>query len=94
MRFKWPKSASRTLCGSVLAVGLPPAHYGAQHKTSANYFTGQGVVQFEFQSKLYSIFIEKAMCFPQAYAAAVTVLPFLFDLQAQYAIRPYPHLPP
>ena len=47
-----------------LAVGLPPAHYGAQHKTFANYFTGQGAAQFEFQSKPYSIFIEKAMCFP------------------------------
>lgn len=47
-----------------LAVGLPPAHYGAQHKSFANYFTGRGAVQFEFQGKTYSIFIEKVMCFP------------------------------
>lgn len=62
-----------------LAVGLPPAHYGTQHKTFSAYFTGRGAVQFEYQGKLYSIFIEKAMCFPQAYAAAVTMLRSLRD---------------
>lgn len=62
-----------------LAVGLPPAHYGAQHKSFANYFTGRGAVQFDFQGKVYSIFIEKVMCFPQAYAAAVTMLQALRD---------------
>ena len=36
-------------------------------------------MQFEYQGKLYSIFIEKAMCFPQAYAAAVTMLRSLRD---------------
>ena len=61
-----------------LAVGLPPAHYGAQHKAFSAYFTGRGAVQFEFQGKTYSIFIEKAMCFPQAYAAA-TMLQSLRD---------------
>ena len=62
-----------------LAVGLPPAHYGAQHKAFAKYFTGRGVTQFEFQQRTYSIYIEKALCFPQAYAAAVTVLKSLRD---------------
>ena len=62
-----------------LAVGLPPAHYGTQHKAFSAYFTGRGAVQFEYQGKLYSIFIEKAMCFPQAYAAAVTMLRSLRD---------------
>ena len=62
-----------------LAVGLPPAHYGAQHKAFANYFTGRGVIQFEFQRQTYSIYIEKALCFPQAYAAAVTILKSLRD---------------
>lgn len=62
-----------------LAVGLPPAHYGTQNKPFAGYFTGRGAVQFEFQGRAYSIFIEKVMCFPQAYAAAVTVLKSLRD---------------
>ena len=62
-----------------LAVGPPPAHYGAQHKAFTNYFTGRGAVQFDFQGKPYSIYIEKVMCFPQAYAAAVTMLQTLRD---------------
>ena len=62
-----------------LAVGLPPAYYGSQYKTFSAYFTGRGAVPFEFQGKPYSIFIEKAMCFPQAYAAAVTILKSLRD---------------
>ena len=62
-----------------LAVGLPPAHYGAQHKAFTGYFTGRGVVQFEYQGRPYSIYIEKAMCFPQSYAAAVTILKSLRD---------------
>ena len=41
-----------------LAVGLPPAHYGAQHKAFTNYFTGRGAVQFEYQKRTYSIYIE------------------------------------
>lgn len=62
-----------------LAVGLPPAHYGAQHKAFTGYFTGRGVVQFEYQGRPYPIYIEKAMCFPQSYAAAVTILKSLRD---------------
>lgn len=62
-----------------LAVGLPPAHYGAQHKDFTAYFMNRGAVQFEFQGRTYSIYIEKVMCFPQAYAAAVTILKSLRD---------------
>ena len=62
-----------------LAVGLPPAHYGSQHKEFTNYFMGRGAVQFEFQGKSYAIYIDKVMCFPQAYAAAVTILKSLRD---------------
>ena len=62
-----------------LAVGLPPAHYGAQHKAFTGYFMGRGVVQFEYRGRPYSIYIEKAMCFPQSYAAAVTILKSLRD---------------
>lgn len=62
-----------------LAVGLPPAHYGAQHKAFSAYFTGRGAIQFEFQGLTYSIYIDKVLCFPQAYAAAVTILKTLRD---------------
>lgn len=62
-----------------LAVGLPPAHYGAQHKEFTDYFMGRGAVQFEIQGKPYAIYIDKVMCFPQAYAAAVTILKSLRD---------------
>lgn len=62
-----------------LAVGLPPAHYGAQNKTFVSYFSERDVVQFEFQKRTYSIYIDRVQCFPQAYAAAVTILQSLKD---------------
>lgn len=73
------KAYSPNIMRVQLAVGLPPAHYGAQHRKFAGYFTGRGAVQFDFQGMPYSIFIEKVMCFPQAYAAAVTMLQSLRD---------------
>lgn len=57
-----------------LAVGLPPAHYGAQCERFTKYFTNRGAVKFEFKSQVYAVYIEKALCFPQSYAAAVTIL--------------------
>ena len=57
-----------------LAVGLPPAHYGAQCEAFTAYFTNRGAVKFEFRGRIYSIYIEKALCFPQSYAAASTIL--------------------
>lgn len=60
-----------------LAVGLPPAHYGTQHETFSRYFTGRGVVSFVYQDKPYSICIDDVACYPQAYAAAVSILPTL-----------------
>lgn len=57
-----------------LAVGLPPAHYGAQCESFTQYFTNRGAVKFEFRNKIYAIYVEKALCFPQSYAAATTIL--------------------
>lgn len=57
-----------------LAVGLPPAHYGAQCEAFTKYFTDRGIVKFTFKNRTYSIYIDKALCFPQSYAAASTVL--------------------
>lgn len=42
-----------------LAVGLPPAHYGAQCEAFTGYFTNRGAVKFEFRGRTYSITFEK-----------------------------------
>ena len=34
-----------------LAVGLPPAHYGAQYESFTRYFSGRGIVSFTYKSK-------------------------------------------
>lgn len=56
-----------------LAIGLPPAHYGAQYKKFEAYFLDRGVTEFELDGKKYSIYIDGAMCFPQAYASVMSV---------------------
>lgn len=62
-----------------LAVGLPPAHFGAQVERFTQYFGQRGMVEFEVQGKPYSIYIEDVACFPQAYAAAATMLHTLVE---------------
>ena len=57
-----------------LAVGLPPAHYGAQNKKFIQYFSRRGVVSFSYCGKPYSILIDDVACYPQSYAAAVSLL--------------------
>lgn len=57
-----------------LAVGLPPAHYGAQYEAFTRYFSGRGAVSFTYNKKPYSINIDDAACFPQSYAAAVPIM--------------------
>lgn len=57
-----------------LAVGLPPAHYGAQNRSFREYFSGRDVVTFDYQGKGHAIYIDDVRCYPQAYAAAVTRL--------------------
>ena len=56
-----------------LAIGLPPAHYGTQYERFENYFLNRDIIDFQMDGVPYSIFISKAMCFPQAYAAAIPV---------------------
>lgn len=62
-----------------LAVGLPPAHYGAQHLEFSQYFLGRGVTNFTYQDKPYSILIDDVGCYPQSYAAAATIIRTLQD---------------
>lgn len=57
-----------------LAVGLPPAHYGAQRKAFLQYFSNRGAISFRYRDKPYAIYIERVDCYPQSYAAAVTIL--------------------
>lgn len=55
-----------------LAIGLPPAHFGAQNQAFIHYFEERNVAQFEYHDRPYYISIEKVDCFPQTYATAVT----------------------
>lgn len=57
-----------------LAVGLPPAHYGAQCQKFIGYFSRRGVVSFTCRDKPYSILIDDVACYPQSYAAAASFL--------------------
>lgn len=57
-----------------LAVGLPPAHYGAQYRAFLKYFSGRELVNFDYRGNNYAIYIDDVKCYPQAYAAAVTRL--------------------
>lgn len=56
-----------------LSIGLPPAHYGSQYKAFEQYFLNRDIIDFELNGIPYTIFISKAICFPQAYAAAIPV---------------------
>ena len=62
-----------------LPVGLPPAHFGAQAKKFTNYFKRDGIVEFVYRDKPYAIRITDVVCYPQAYAAAATMLHTLID---------------
>ena len=56
-----------------LAVGLPPAHFGAQADRFERYFLNRDVVSFTFRGKPYEVYINKVLCFPQAYAATIPI---------------------
>ena len=62
-----------------LPVGLPPAHFGAQAKRFSDYFKRDGIVEFVYRDKPYAIRITDVLCYPQAYAAAATMLHTLMD---------------
>ena len=53
-----------------LAIGLPPAHFGAQNKAFVRYFKRKEPIYFSYRDKLYSILIRDVQCYPQAFAAA------------------------
>lgn len=57
-----------------LAIGLPPAHFGAQNKAFVRYFKRKEPIYFSYRDKLYSILIRDVQCYPQAFAAAAMML--------------------
>ena len=57
-----------------LAIGLPPAHFGAQNKAFMRYFKRKEPIYFSYRDKLYSILIRNVQCYPQAFAAAAMML--------------------
>ena len=56
-----------------LGVGLPPARYGAPQKRFAEYFLHRGTVSFALHDRPYELLIDEVSCYPQSYAAAITV---------------------
>lgn len=56
-----------------LAVGLPPAYFGSQKAAFTAYFSRRGAVTFSYHNRQYTITISEVACYPQAYAAAVTM---------------------
>jgi plasmid segregation protein ParM len=56
-----------------LAVGLPPAHYGAQYERFEKYFKRGDVEEFEFHGKKIRIYVNEVMSFPQAYSAVMPI---------------------
>ena len=60
-----------------LLVGLPPAHYGAQYERFEKYFKRGVIEEFEFRGKAFKIFINEAIAFPQAFAAAMPIYKYI-----------------
>jgi plasmid segregation protein ParM len=56
----------------VLAVGLPPARYKTGHAAFEAYFTSRSPILFKYNGCPLTVRIERVLCFPQAYAAAMT----------------------
>ena len=56
-----------------LAVGLPPAHFGTQSRAFTQYFKDRGTVNFSYHGRQYAISITDVACYPQSYAAAMTM---------------------
>ena len=61
-----------------LGAGLPPAHYGSLYKSFEDYFK-RGMITFTYNGKEQSIYLNDVKCYPQAYAAAVTILNELME---------------
>ena len=63
-----------------LAVGLPPAHFGGQSRPFTQYFSDRGTINFSYRDRQYSISINDVACYPQSYAAAMTMYQDLVNI--------------
>lgn len=67
------KAYSPSTISIQLAIGLPPAHFGVHCRPFIQYFSGRGTINFSYRNRQYSISINDVACYPQAYAAAMTL---------------------
>ena len=56
----------------VLTVGLPPSHLRTGMRELEAYFAGRSPIRFRYNKCPKIVHIERVLCFPQAYAAAMT----------------------
>ena len=61
-----------------LGAGLPPAHYGSLYKSFEDYFK-RGMITFTYNGREQSIYLNEVKCYPQAYAAAITIINELIE---------------
>ena len=61
-----------------LGAGLPPAHYGSLYKSFEEYFK-RGMITFTYNGREQSIYLNDVKCYPQAYAAAITIINELIE---------------
>jgi plasmid segregation protein ParM len=59
----------------VLAVGLPIGRFGAEKKAFINYLSKNRMVNFRYEKKKYTVYIERVLVYPQCYGAIVGKLP-------------------
>jgi plasmid segregation protein ParM len=59
----------------VLAVGLPIGRFGAEKKAFINYLLKNRMVNFRYEKKKYTVYIERVLVYPQCYGAIVGKLP-------------------
>ena len=55
-----------------LAVGLPPAHFRTGRSAFEDYFKSRSPLDFKYNGCRLTIRVDRVLCFPQAYAAAMT----------------------
>lgn len=56
-----------------LPVGLPPKHYGSLYQKFEEYLRRDDIQEVDYRGKIYSIYINDVMAFPQDYTAAMTI---------------------
>jgi plasmid segregation protein ParM len=59
----------------VLAVGLPIGRFGAEKRAFINYLSKNRMVNFRYEKRKYTVYIERVLVYPQCYGAIVGKLP-------------------